>query len=109
MVLIFISTVTIDEHISINCFFNLETGILPYKLVCAACMHIQGVINFPIYEKGILSCTHKILHDDDTHTSEHVVGSECYQVEEGQRRPFLVGHSSWQGHKDESEGLPVAK
>ena len=49
-------------------------------------MHIQGLINFPIYEKGILSYTHIILHDNDTQTSEHVASSECYQVEEGQRR-----------------------
>ena len=72
-------------------------------------MHIQGLINFPIYEKGILSHTHIILHDNDTQTSEHVAGSECYQVEEGQRRPSLVGHSSWQGHKEELGVLLIAK
>ena len=72
-------------------------------------MHIQGLINFPIYEKGILSYTHIILHDNDTQTSEHVASSECYQVEEGQRRLSLVGHSSWQGHEEELGVLLIAK
>lgn len=72
-------------------------------------MHIQGLINFQISGKGVLSCTHKILHDD-THTSVSVAGSECYQVDRGGSKKTLpVGHSSWQGNKEELWFLLIAK
>ena len=83
---------TTDECISIkHCFvlfFKSWHWHVTLQIVCVAFMHIQGLINFQISGKGILSCTHKILHDD-THTSVNVAGSECYQVDRGGSKKTL--------------------